>query len=156
MNKVIFLTLFAFLTLPLMTGCQSIKPLETQIKTIQKIDPFFTYAVPEGNRFTTASSITVAFKYEGGCLLVSDGVKLMTPAFPQGDVIFNDKNQTLKLLDTEYKMGEATEANGYLAPDSRIKTDTFSNTIPNHCVKEYFAIFFGSYKKAAWNKNSNE
>lgn len=149
MNKVIFLTLFAFLTLPLTTSCQSVNPLKTQIKTIQKSDPFFTYAVPEEPRFTTASSITVEFKYEDGCLLVSNGVRLMTPAFPQGDVIFNDKNQTLKILDTEYKMGEATEASGYLASDNRIKIDTFNNTIPNKCVKEYFAIFFGSYKKTA-------
>ena len=39
----------------------------------------------------------------------ADRVRLMTPAFPQGDVILNDKNQALKILDTEYKMGEATE-----------------------------------------------
>lgn len=149
MNRIISLALFAFLALPLTTSCQSVNPLETQIKTIQKSDPFFTYAVPEEPRVTTASSITVEFKYEEGCLLVFDGVRLMTPAFPQGDVIFNDKNQTLKILDTEYKMGEATEASGYLAPDSRIKSDTFNNIIPNKCVKEYFAIFFGSYKKIA-------
>jgi len=149
-NKI--LTLFIIFTLPLITGCQTANLNNSNTKANQGSEPYFIYSVPEDSRTVTASSITVEFKYEDGCLFAFDGTKMMTPAFPKNDVRFDDKTQTLKILDTEYKMGEVVVAGGYAASNSRVKVNIFDNTLPSKCVKEYFAIFFGDYEKTVWNK----
>lgn len=146
MHKIKALTLFTVL---LITGCQSVDSTKSQTKVKQGSEPFLIYSVPEGPRTVVASSITAEFRYEDGCLLVFNGAELMTPAFPEGDAKFNIENKTLKILNTEYKMGEVVVANGNTASINSI--NTFNNTVPSKCVKEYIAVFFGSYEKTAWN-----
>lgn len=143
------LTLFTVL---LMTGCQSVDSTSSQMKINQSSEPFFTYSVSEGPRTVIATAMMGEFRYEDGCLLIFNGVELMTPAFPEGDAKFDRKTQTLKIIDTEYKMGEVVIAGGNPVSNNFLKDSKFNKNIPNNCIKENVAVFFGDYEKTTWNK----
>ena len=152
MPKFKALTLLIFSALPFISSCQLVNMTESKIKAVQINKPFFTYTVPEGPRIVTAIARMGEFRYVDGCLLVFNGVELLTPAFPEGDATFNQETQTLTLKDTEYKMGQVVLAGGNSVPNSFLTDNRFDKNIPNKCITENIAMFFGSYKKTTWNK----
>ncbi|BFM01708.1 hypothetical protein Psyaliredsea_03550 [Psychrobacter alimentarius] len=149
MHNIKALTLFTVL---LMTGCQSIDSTDSQMKFKQGSEPFFTYSILEEPRTVIAIAMMGEFRYEDGCLSIFNGVELMTPAFPEGDANFDLKTQTLKIIDTEYKMGEVVIAGGNSVSNNLLKDSEFDKNIPSKCVKENVAVFFGDYEKTTWNK----
>lgn len=149
MHNIKALTLFTVL---LMTGCQSIDSTDSQMKFKQGSEPFFTYSILEEPRTVIAIAMMGEFRYEDGCLSIFNGVELMTPAFPEGDAEFDLKTQTLKIIDTEYKMGEVVIAGGNPVSNNLLKDSEFDKNIPSKCVKENVAVFFGDYEKTTWNK----
>ncbi|MGP5338076.1 MULTISPECIES: hypothetical protein [Psychrobacter] len=149
MHNIKALTLFTVL---LMTGCQSIDSTDSQMKFKQGSEPFFTYSILEEPRTVIAIAMMGEFRYEDGCLSIFNGVELMTPAFPEGDAKFDLKTQTLKIIDTEYKMGEVVIAGGNSVSNNLLKDSEFDKNIPSKCVKENVAVFFGDYEKTTWNK----
>lgn len=140
------------LSVLLVTGCQSIDSNNSQSKVKQGSEPFFTYSVPEGRRTVIAIAMMGEFRYEDDCLLIFNGIELMTPAFPEGDAKFDLKTQTLKIIDTEYRMGEVVIAGGNAVSNNFLKDSEFNKNIPTKCIKENIAVFFGDYEKTTWNR----
>lgn len=155
MNRFRILTLFAFFIMPLLTGCQSINSSENRTEANQGNHSFLTYTAPNEPRITIALALMAELGYDDGCLFVFNGNQWLTPVFPKGDAEFDTHSQTLKLLNINYKMGDVVLANGYTAVNSRFTADFFDNTIPEKCIKEDFAIFFGGYEKTVWNQSKS-
>ena len=148
----IFKALTLLISLVLISSCQSFNMPKSKIKTTQNEEPFFTYSVPKSNRVVIAKALMGEFRYEDSCLLIFNGIELMTPAFPEGDATFSQETKTLTLKDTEYKMGEVVIAGGNSVPNSLLTDIRFDKNISNKCITENIAIFFENYEKTTWNK----
>ena len=142
-KKFVLLGLF-----PILVGCET---LNHQTLTEQYNKPFFTYylptSTPEKPMMINPTAITTEFKYENECLLAFDGNRWMTPVFPEGHVSFDPNNKTLKVLGTNYKMGDVIFASGYIGTYVSEKTKTYSNIPDQKCITEYLAKFYGDYEK---------
>lgn len=157
MNKIISLLYVLIFALPLILGCQSFSTSSQHSNTQVNSKPFFTYPVlePSGARTVLPANLQGEFRYKDGCLLVFSPAyyELLSPVFPSQDVTFNDKTKTLKILNTEYKMGEVVAAAGIvkLYDETRLANGhDFNNIPPEKCIKERLAWFYDGYEKTYW------